>query len=219
MVKATESDPKCNSLREQASLNRHPERVQDALFQAHPFFDPRDLVQVRYEMVRRVMCDGQPIEATAVAFGFSRVRLYQLRKRFEAAGLAGLLPQAKGPQRARKLCDDVLSFILQTLQGEPELRTAELPLRVEQQYGFSVHIRSIERALARHRKKGRRRKRLRMSLVPVLFGRCRTVWNSTRSRAGKRWSPQTCRAAAARSCRSLNAGDWRLGWKEGGPAR
>jgi hypothetical protein len=76
MVKATQSDPKCDSLREHASLNPYPGLVHDALFQTHSFFDPRDLVQVRYEMVRRVICDGQPVEATAAAFGFSRVRLY-----------------------------------------------------------------------------------------------------------------------------------------------
>ena len=202
MVKARQSDPKCNSLREHASLNPYPERVHDALFQTHPFFDPRDVVQVRYEMVRRVICDRQPVEATAAAFGFSRVRLYQLRKRFEGEGLIGLLPQAKGPRRAHKLSDDVLTFILQTLQAEPELRTADLPLRVAQQYGFSVHIRSIERALTRHRKKGQLPKHQRMCLIPVLFGVCQSVWSSTRFCAGELWGLQTGPAPAARSCRS-----------------
>jgi len=153
MRTATRSDPKCDSLRAHASLNPHPQQVCDALFQTHPFFDPRDLVQVRYEMLRRVMRDGQSVGATAAAFGFSRVRFYQLRKRFAAAGLVGLLPQAKGPRQAHKLSEDVLTFVLQTLQAEPALRTAELPRRVAQQFGFSVHVRSIERALARRRKK------------------------------------------------------------------
>jgi hypothetical protein len=150
----TPTDPKCASLREHATLNPHPEQVTDALFRGHPFFDPRDLVQVKYEMLRRVMIDGQPVGATASAFGFSRVRLCQLRKCFEADGLAGLLPQGKGPQRAHKLSDDVLAFIWATLKAEPELRTADLPLRVAQQFGISIHRRSIERALARHQKKG-----------------------------------------------------------------
>jgi hypothetical protein len=43
------SDPKGESLREHATLNSHPEQVTDALFQTAPFFDPRDLVQVKYE--------------------------------------------------------------------------------------------------------------------------------------------------------------------------
>jgi transposase len=118
------SDPKCEALREHATLNSHPEQVTDALFQTQPFFDPRDLVQVKYEMLRRVTVDGQPVGATAAAFGFSRVTLYQLRKRFEAEGLAGLLPQRKGPRRAHKLSDETLTFVLQTLEAEPKLRTA-----------------------------------------------------------------------------------------------
>jgi hypothetical protein len=115
----TLSDAKCASLRAHATLNPHPEKVSDAVFQVYPFFNPRDLVQVRYEMLRRVMIEGHPVGATARAFGFSRVRLYQLRKRFESDGLAGLLPQRKGPRRAHKLSEEVLTFVLDTLKPNP----------------------------------------------------------------------------------------------------
>ncbi len=148
------SDPKCDTLREHATLNPHPEQVTDALFQAHPFFDPRDLVQVRYEMLRRVIVEGQPVQATAAAFGFSRVTLYQLRKRFEAEGLAGLLPRPKGPQRAHKLSAEVMAFLVQTLETEPELRAVDLQQRVARKFGLSVHVRSIERALSQRQKRG-----------------------------------------------------------------
>jgi transposase len=147
------SDPKCEALREHATLNSHPEQVTDALFRTAPFFDPRDLVQVKYEMLRRVIVEGQPVGATAAAFGFSRVTLYQLRKRFEAEGLAGLLPQRKGPRRAHKLSNEVLTFILRTLEAEPKLRVADLQQRVAQRFRLAVHPRTIERALARQRKK------------------------------------------------------------------
>jgi len=148
------SDPKCEVLREHAALNPHPEQVTDALFQTHSFFDPRDLVQVKYEMLRRVIIEGQPVGVTAAAFGFSRVTVYQLRKRFEAEGLAGLLPRPKGPRRSHKLSEEVLAFVLDTLKAEPVLRVADLQQRVAQRFGVSVHPRSIERALTRHRKKG-----------------------------------------------------------------
>ncbi len=146
-------DSKCEVLRAHATLNPHPEQVTDALFQTHPFFDARDLVQVKYEMLRRVLIEGQPVGATAAAFGFSRVTLYYLRQRFAAAGLAGLLPQPKGPQRAHKLSAEVVAFIQHILEAEPALRMAEVPQRVAQRFGRSVHLRSIERALARERKK------------------------------------------------------------------
>ena len=103
--------------------------------------------------MRRVIVEGQPVGATAAAFGFSRVTLYQLRKRFEAEGLAGLLPQRKGPRRAHKLSNEVLTFILRTLEAEPKLRVADLQQRVAQRFRLAVHPRSIERALARQRKK------------------------------------------------------------------
>jgi transposase len=148
------SDPKCEALREQAALNPHPEQVTDVLFQTHLFFDPRDLVQVKYEMLRRVLIEGQPVGATAAAFGFSRVTVYQLRQRFEAEELAGLLPRRKGPRRAHKLSDEVLAFVLDTLKAEPALRVGKLQQRVAQRFGLSVHPRSLERALTRHRKKG-----------------------------------------------------------------
>jgi transposase len=153
MGTAVPPDPKCEALRSHATLNPHPERVTDGLFQSQSFFDPRDLLQVKYEMLRRVLVEGQPVAATAAAFGFSRVTLYQMRKRFEAQGLAGLLPQAKGPRRGHKLSAEVLTFLQETLAAEPDLRVAELPQRVTEQFGRSVHLRSIERALARERKK------------------------------------------------------------------
>jgi hypothetical protein len=147
------SDSKCVSLRQHGTLNPHPERVNDPLFMAHPFFDPRDLVQVKYELLHRVLFEAQPVGVTAAAFGFSRVTVNKLRKRFEIEGLAGLMPRRKGPQRASKLSDEVLAFIWRTLKTEPELRTTDLPQRIFQQFGISVHVRSIERALKRERKK------------------------------------------------------------------
>ncbi len=147
------SDPKCTTLRKYATLNTHPERVGAALFQNHPFFDPRDLVQVKYEMLRQVTHEGQSIWTASANFGFSRVTFYQVQQHFAVQWLYGLLPQLKGPRRAYKLSEQVLQFLLQTLQEDPALRVADLQQRAAQQLGLSVHPRSIERALIQHRKK------------------------------------------------------------------
>ena len=53
-------DSKGESLRQQGVLNPHPEKVADPLFHDSEFFDPRDLVQVKYEMLRRVRVGGRP---------------------------------------------------------------------------------------------------------------------------------------------------------------
>ena len=154
MEAAEWSVAKEEALCEQGLLNPHPERVRDELFERHAFFDARDLVQVRYEMVRRVLVEGQPVGKTAAAFGYSRVTLYQLRKRFEAEGMTGLLPGAKGPRRAHKLREEIVHYIEEKLEREVEVRMTDLPARVEAEFGVRVHGRSIERALARRRKKG-----------------------------------------------------------------
>ena len=44
--------PKTEALRRQRALNLHPERVTDPLFQQNEFYDPHDLVQVKYEMLQ-----------------------------------------------------------------------------------------------------------------------------------------------------------------------
>lgn len=148
-------DPKLESLRQHGTLNPRPQSVTDPLFQdqGQDFFDARDLVQVKYEMLRRVRVDGAPIQATATAFGFSRMALYQIRQRFQAEGLAGLLPQPRGPQQGHKLTDEVVAFLWQVREAEPGLGPSALQQRLVERFGIRVHPRSIQRALARPRKK------------------------------------------------------------------
>ena len=79
MPKPPPQDPKVESLRQQATLNPRPQTVTDDLFTDSEFFDPRDLVQVKYEMLRRVEKDGHSISEAATRFGFSRPSFYQAR--------------------------------------------------------------------------------------------------------------------------------------------
>ena len=70
------------------------------LFQGSDFFDPDDMVQVKYEMLRQVHVDNQPVSQAAREFGFSRPSFYQANSSFAKAGLAGLAPLKRGPRRA-----------------------------------------------------------------------------------------------------------------------
>ena len=65
--RGSSEDPKVTALRESRCLNPHPEQVTDEAFVSGEFFDARDAVQVKYEMVRRVSVDGAPVTATAAA--------------------------------------------------------------------------------------------------------------------------------------------------------
>jgi len=146
-------DPKPDALRRQGSLNPHPERVQDPLFATTDFFDARDLVQVKYEMVRRVRVDGQPVSRSAAAFGVSRPTLYQAQGALARGGLAALVPKKPGPRRAHKLSLEVVDFLRQARAADPSVRPSVLARRVRAQFGRTVHPRSVERALARREKK------------------------------------------------------------------
>lgn len=155
MSKRNADARKREALRAHASLNPHPEAVTSALFQNSDFFDPLDLVQVKYEMLRRADAENQPISRAAREFGFSRPSFYQAQTAFQQSGLSGLIPQKRGPREAHKLTDAVMEFVEQTRDAEPSLRWQVLADRIKQRFGVEVHRRSIERAVARQQKKRR----------------------------------------------------------------
>jgi transposase len=145
-------DPKEQALREARALNPHPEAVGDDQFASSEFLDARDLVQVRYEMVRRVRVEGETVSAAAADFGFSRPSWYAAAAALDEEGLPGLLRARPGPRRAHKLSSGIVQFLTETLQAEPDLRAPQLARRVEESFGVSVHPRSVERALERARR-------------------------------------------------------------------
>lgn len=146
---ARRQDPKVEALRAERSLNPRPEAVVDEEFVSSEFFDARDLVQVKYEMVRRVRVEGDAVSRSAAAFGFSRPSFYEAAAALEAGGLVALVPSRPGPRRAHKLTAEVVAFVRQQLESDPSLRSVELAEAIAGRFGIRVHPRSVERALAR----------------------------------------------------------------------
>ena len=153
MARRSQQDPKGEALRAQRTLNPRPEAVSDPAFADSDFLDPRDLVQVKYEMVRRVSVDGAPVTATAAAFGYSRPSYYQAAAALAASGLDGLVPAKPGPRSGHKLTEQILTWAEQQLAGDPALKPAGLAGPIAGAFGVRVHPRSIERALARRRER------------------------------------------------------------------
>lgn len=149
------SDPKLAALREHRTLNPQPERVTDELFHESEFFDPRDLLQVKYEMIRRAQIDEAPVAETAESFGFSRPSFYKARDAFADGGLAGLLPRRRGPREAHKLTPEVMAFIEEQRAANRSLTSTAIVPLLKERFGVEVHPRSIERALQRLEKKRR----------------------------------------------------------------
>lgn len=139
------------ALKAHGALHPHAEQVTDPLFQDSAFFDPHDVVQVKYEMLRRVRLERSGISAAAVAFGFSRPAFYQAQRAFSSDGLPGLLPRKRGPKRPHKLTDEILAALsVMTAADGSVPRSGELAARLAQDFGITAHPRSIERSLARY---------------------------------------------------------------------
>jgi transposase len=152
MVKTQRKDAKAQALARDGILNPHPEAVQDTLFTDNPFFDPLDLLQVRYEMLRRHQAEGASITDIAAAFGVSRPTFYKAQKAFAAGGLAGLLPRQRGPKGGHKISAEIVAFVVDLKAESPTLSMPQCVGALETRLGVKVHRRSLERALARKKK-------------------------------------------------------------------
>jgi len=142
-------DRKTEELAKTRTLNPHPEAVCDAGFVSSGFFDAADLVQVKYEMVRRVEVEGAAVSAAAASFGFSRQSYYTAAAALAAGGLPALVPAKPGPRRAHKLSEEVLDHLEALLAADPTLRSGQLVQAVQDRFQITVHPRSVERALGR----------------------------------------------------------------------
>lgn len=147
------NDEKKRYLKDYFSWNPHAESVKDELFHGSDFFDPRDLVLVKYEMLRRARIDGLSVVQAAAAFGFSRSAFYKAQSAWEEAGMVGLLPSRPGPRGGHKLTDQVMDFVEVVRATENGLSTAQLVDRIEDEFHMQVHPRSVERARKRREKK------------------------------------------------------------------
>lgn len=142
------------ALKRSGALNPHPQDVRDDLFQINEFFDARDLVQVKYEMLRRVQVDGLSIAQVAELFGFSRPAFYHALAAYQSDGLPGLIRKRPGPRGAHKLSDKVMQYIGVLRAEDASLSSQEIAAKVRRKFRLAIHPRSIERALERQKKRG-----------------------------------------------------------------
>ena len=143
-AKSDSKHPKARALREEGTLNPAPEKVHDPKFRDSEFFDSRDIVQVKYEMLRRVSVENAPVAHATEEYGVSRPTYYQTKASFNQAGIAGLVPKKRGPRGPHKLQGAVLAFIQkQLVAGEP-IRARELAKLIRQKFDLEVHPRTIE---------------------------------------------------------------------------
>jgi transposase len=153
MTKPPDRQQKRQTLRRHGTLNPQPDSVIHPLFQNSDFFDPDDVLQVKYEMLRQVHVDHNSISEAARAFGFSRPSFYQAQSAFQQDGVFGLLPHKRGPQTGHKLTIEVMEFVAQQRSEDPALTPEQLAAAIQKRFLVQVHPRSIQRRLRAEKKR------------------------------------------------------------------
>ena len=152
---STPQDAKTAALRAAGALHPRPDTVQDEAFLQHEFFDRRDRVQVKYEMLRRHRMEGQMVTLVAAGFGVSRQAFYIAEAAFKERGIPGLLPRRRGPKQAHKCTDEILDFSEKWRSEESADRRMSLVEAINRRFGVTIHPLSLDRALPRRKKKRR----------------------------------------------------------------
>ena len=140
-------------LRKSHTLNPQPGRVAAKRFREGGFYDPEDLLQVRYEAVRQALQGGTSRAAAALAHGFSRSTLHRLLRLFRERGLAGLVPRKRGPRGPTKITPEILRFVDEQRSLRGHLGSTVLVREIQSRFGVSIHRVSLDQALARRAKK------------------------------------------------------------------
>ena len=137
------------ALAEAGLLHPRPQAVRAELFVAHPqFFAAFDKAQVKYEMLRAHVVDGESVTAAALAHGYSRASFYLVASAFEAAGMVGLVDERPGRRGPLKVSAEVLAFLVERARAAPDVSGAQLAQALEAELGVRLHRRTVERALA-----------------------------------------------------------------------
>lgn len=141
------SQAKKDFLDSEGLLNPRPERVADRLFQEVEFFDPLDLPQVRYEMLRRARVENRSVTEACRQFGFSREYFYRLERAFMERGYVALLGSPMGRRPLLALNQEIVNFIVHRKIENPKLSGEDLHKEILHLYKISCSRRTVERII------------------------------------------------------------------------
>ncbi len=145
-------------LRENKSLNVNASKVKDDLFMKNNFFDPLDLIQVKYEILRKVSKKKCSVDTAVNLFGMSRQNYYKIKNAFEKQGMAGLLEKKRGPRHPFKLKENIVDFVNKQKKENPSITSIQIVNEIKNKFNLSIHHRTIERFNKAQKKTSKRRK-------------------------------------------------------------
>ena len=101
---STRNDPKAAALVRDGTLNPSPDKVTDPKFREGDFFDPRDAVQVKYEMLRRVSLENVSITDATVEYGCVAPNVLPSEGELRRSRISGTGSEEEGPSRGPTSC-------------------------------------------------------------------------------------------------------------------
>lgn len=147
---------KSDVLKQNGTYNPDHESVKAEEFHSGAFFDPEDLVQVKYEMIRSVAKGEKTIKEAAEQYGLSRQSYYIIKKKVDANGLSGLVPEKTGPKGSYKLKDEDKKFIDSYVIEHPNANSNEVNKALHAKTGLTVHNRTVGRYMSKRRLSSRK---------------------------------------------------------------
>ena len=117
--------------------------------------DSRDMIQVKYELLRSVASGEYTITQASEQFGISRESIYKNKAAYEAGGIQALIPKKTGPKGASKLTKQGQDFIDSYILEHPSASASEANAKMREKVGISVHNRTVERYLSKKRQGSR----------------------------------------------------------------
>ena len=133
-------------LKANGTYNRSHNKVTAQKFLTGGFYDPMDIIQVKYEMLREALeSPHRNITELACSYGFSRASFYKIKQAYEKNGVQALASNKSGPRQAHKLTAEYQSFI----DDHPTAGSGEIRLRLQNERGLTVSRRTIERYRSR----------------------------------------------------------------------
>lgn len=132
-------------LSKEGILNPKPERISNNLFLTKAFFDPLDLPQVQYEMLRKARVEEIPVIEACRQFGFSREYFYRLERNFMERGYMSLLGAPMGRRPIIALNQEIVNFIVHRKIEDLSLSGEALRIEILSRYKVNCSRRTVER--------------------------------------------------------------------------
>lgn len=136
-------------LKESNTYNPKCDKVTACDFIENEVMDSRDLLQVRYEIVRAIEYDNKPVKEICSEFGVSASTARRYVRNLKEGGLIALVPEQKGPSGPTKLSKDAADFIDTYLKNNPKASGGKVHNALENRLHPGISKRTVERYLSK----------------------------------------------------------------------